>query len=169
MLIRPASDIRSSEITSEALYRNRREFLRTAAAAAVGTAATSLLPALAGDVAAQSPLSGLAKSSFSTTEPQTPFEDVTGYNNFYEFGTDKEDPARYAGRMKTRPWTVTVDGLVAKPAQYAIDDLVRLSQLEERVYRLRCPGISEGRSSVVNATYLALPSGSTRLMTSASG
>jgi sulfoxide reductase catalytic subunit YedY len=147
MLIRSAPDIRSSEITSEGLYRNRREFLRTAATAAAGAAAASVVPfALASAASAQTPLSSLGKSSLSTSEPLTAFEDVTGYNNFYEFGVDKEDPARYAGRLKTRPWTVKVDGLVARPAEYAIDDLLRLNQLEERVYRLRCV---EGWSMVI--------------------
>jgi sulfoxide reductase catalytic subunit YedY len=147
MLIKPASDIRSSEITSETLYRNRREFLRAAAATAAGATAASLLrmPLLA-EVAAQTPLADFRKSSLSTSEPLNKLEDITGYNNFYEFGTDKEDPARYAGRLKTRPWTVKVDGLVAKPAEYAIDDLVRLNQLEERIYRLRCV---EGWSMVI--------------------
>jgi len=147
MLIRSAPNIRSSEITSEGLYRNRREFLRTAATAAAGAAAASVVPfALASAASAQTHLPGLGKSSLSTSEPLTAFEDVTGYNNFYEFGVDKEDPARYAGRLKTRPWTVKVDGLVARPAEYAIDDLLGLNQLEERVYRLRCV---EGWSMVI--------------------
>jgi sulfoxide reductase catalytic subunit YedY len=147
MLIKSAPDIPSSEITSEVLYRNRREFLRTAAAATVGATAASLLPSpLVTGAAAQTPIGNVGKSPLSTSEPLTSFEDVTGYNNFYEFGVDKEDPARYAGRLKTRPWTVKVDGLVAKPADYAVDDLLRLNQLEERIYRLRCV---EGWSMVV--------------------
>ena len=147
MLINHATGIRSSEITSEALYRKRRDFLRTVAAAAVGTAAASLLRLpFDAEVAAQTPLANLKTSGLSTSEPVNKFEDITGYNNFYEFGTDKEDPARYAGQLKTRPWTVKVDGLVARPAEYAIDDLLRLNELEERIYRLRCV---EGWSMVI--------------------
>jgi sulfoxide reductase catalytic subunit YedY len=140
MLIRRASDIAPSEITSETLYRNRREFMRMFAAPAVGAALASVTAAGAARAAANpdTPLAGVRKSRFSTDEPVNSFEDITGYNNFYEFGVDKEDPRRYAGRLKVRPWTVKVDGHVGKPADYAIDDLVKEHQLEERIYRLRC-------------------------------
>jgi sulfoxide reductase catalytic subunit YedY len=135
MLITRAPDIPSREITDERLYHNRREFLRSVTAAATGAAAALCVPAPA---TAQSSLPRPRRSPLSTTEPANAFDDITGYNNFYEFGTDKEDPARHAGRLKTRPWTVKVDGHVARPADYAIDDLVELDRLEERVYRLRC-------------------------------
>jgi len=79
-------------------------------------------------------------------EKLTPYEDASGYNNFYEFGLDKGDPARYANKMKTRPWTVQVDGLVNKPRTFGIDDLLKLSPMEERIYRLRCV---EGWSMVI--------------------
>ncbi len=82
-------------------------------------------------------LSGYGKSMFSTEEKQNALKDIAGYNNFYEFGTDKGDPARYAGKLRTRPWTITVKGEVKKPKTYAIDDLLKFP-LEERVYRLRC-------------------------------
>lgn len=85
-------------------------------------------------------------SAFSTTEKETPLKHVTGYNNFYEFGTEKEDPAAYADRLQTRPWTVTVEGLVKKPKTFDIDQLLKLAPLEERIYRLRCV---EGWSMVI--------------------
>jgi sulfoxide reductase catalytic subunit YedY len=140
MLIRRAVDIKPSEITSETLYWNRREFMRMFAAPAVGAALASAAAATGPSAAAgaDAPLAGVRKSRFSTDEPVNSFEDITGYNNFYEFGVDKEDPRRYAGRLKVRPWTVKIDGHVGKPADYAIDDLVKEHQLEERIYRLRC-------------------------------
>jgi sulfoxide reductase catalytic subunit YedY len=135
MLIGRRPDIRPSEITDERLYLRRREFIRLGTAATVG-AATSLLGGLA---AAQTPIAAsIKKSAFSTDEPLNPFEHIVSYNNFYEFGIEKNDPQRLAGRMKTSPWTVKVDGLCAKPAEYAVDDLIKPHQLEERVYRLRC-------------------------------
>ena len=146
MLIRRAPDIPASEVTDERLYRSRRDFLRSATAAVVGATAASLVPPSGQVEAAAEPLASVKNGAFSTTEPPTRPADVTGYNNFYEFGTDKEDPARYGGRLRTRPWTVKVDGLVGKPADYAIDDLLKLNQLEERIYRLRCV---EGWSMVI--------------------
>jgi methionine sulfoxide reductase catalytic subunit len=73
-----------------------------------------------------------------TDEKLNSFEDITSYNNFYEFGTGKDDPARYAGRLKTSPWKVKIDGLCAKPAEYLLEDLIKPFELEERIYRLRC-------------------------------
>jgi sulfoxide reductase catalytic subunit YedY len=139
MLIRPPSDIRSSEITSEAHYGSRRAFIRAAAAAAAGAVAAGVeVPGVWAQGPGSAALSGVQPSPFSSTEPRTGFEEVTSYNNFYEFGLDKEDPRRYAGKLTTRPWTVKVDGLVKRPADYAIDDLIKMQRLEERVYRLRC-------------------------------
>jgi sulfoxide reductase catalytic subunit YedY len=148
MLIRRASDLHSSEITEESLYLNRRAFMKSVGLPLVGAATLPLAPAvgLVGPAAAQAPLQAARQPQFSTDEKLTPFDDVTGYNNFYEFGLDKEDPARYTGKLTTRPWTVKVDGHVAKPAEYALDDLLKLSTLEERVYRLRCV---EGWSMVI--------------------
>jgi sulfoxide reductase catalytic subunit YedY len=139
MLIGRASDIKSSEITSERLYVSRRAFIRAATAAVA--AAGAGLTAYAGAAEAQTALSGYRKLPFGplhTDEGLNSFEEITGYNNFYEFGSDKSDPQRYAGRLKTRPWTIKVDGLCDKPADYAIDDLIKDHALEERVYRLRC-------------------------------
>jgi sulfoxide reductase catalytic subunit YedY len=146
MLIRRPSDIKPSEITSPALYRDRREFIRAAAAlgAAGGLAAAGLLAA--GEARSAAKLADLKMSLFSTNETLTPFESVTNYNNFYEFGTDKEDPAAHAGKLKTRPWTVKVEGEVKKPKTFDIEELLKLAPLEERIYRMRCV---EGWSMVI--------------------
>ena len=147
MLIKRAPDMPASEITDERLYWGRRQFLRAVAGTAVGTATlwSPALPAVE-SLEAQASLQGLQKSGLSTTEEPNSFDDITSYNNFYEFGLDKEDPRRYAGRLKTRPWTIKVDGEVGKPAEYALDDLIKLNQLEERIYRFRCV---EGWSMVI--------------------
>jgi methionine sulfoxide reductase catalytic subunit len=139
-LIKTAADIRSSEITDERQYLDRRTFIRSASAALAGAAAMNFVPGApgAGAAFAQTPIPNLKKSPFNTDEPANKVEEITGYNNFYEFGLDKEDPARYAGKMKTRPWTVKIDGEVGKPGDYAIDDIMKMFPLEERIYRLRC-------------------------------
>ena len=149
MLIRRSAEISSSDITDEKIYLRRREFMRLAGAAAMGaaagpfvsacdggTSAKSLEPARVG--AGQTPLENIRPKVVTTDEKLNSFEDITSYNNFYEFGTGKNDPQRYAGRMKTSPWKVKIDGLCAKPADYALEDLIRPHQLEERIYRLRC-------------------------------
>jgi len=120
----------TSEITPEKIYRSRRQFIHLAA----GLSASALLP---GKVLAD-PLDKLDKHFAVPDEKLTSLEDVTHYNNFYEFGTDKESPSRYAHTLQTRPWTVSVEGEVHKPRQFDIDDLLKLATLEERVYRLRC-------------------------------
>lgn len=128
------SDVHPSEITPKAVYLDRRRFMQGAAAAGV---AATLAPAAA--FAEPAALQGVAKgSAFSTAETLTPLKDVTSYNNFYEFGLDKGDPARYAPAMRTRPWTVAVGGEVGRPGTYDVDDLIRPNRLEERIYRLRC-------------------------------
>ena len=138
MLIKRRADIASSDITPKRIYEKRRRLMKLAGGAAL--LGTGLLPAVAR--AAEEKPAGLAKlkaakSSLSTNEAPTVYKYVTGYNNYYEFGTDKEDPAHNAGRLKVRPWTLAVDGEVAKPRTFAIDDLLKFP-LEERVYRLRC-------------------------------
>jgi len=140
MLIRKTPEIPSSEITPEHLYYSRRDFIRTAATAVAGAAAAGTVSACGVDdeALAQAGFANLGRSPFSTSEKQNTFEEITTYNNFYEFGTDKSDPARYAGRLKVSPWKVTVDGLVHKPADYNVEDIIRTASLEERVYRLRC-------------------------------
>ena len=115
MLTRHGPKIPTSEITPKAVWLRRRDLL--AGAAALGIAGSIAEPALAATLAA-------AKSPLSTDEPPTPLEDITTYNNFYEFGTDKGDPARNAGALTTQPWTVKVDGMVAKPGDYRLEDLL---------------------------------------------
>jgi sulfoxide reductase catalytic subunit YedY len=152
MLIKRRSEIPSSDITDEGVYVRRREFLRMAGGAAMAAAAAPLL-ACSGEPAAahprvsdgddafavpQSPLTGYKEKAIVTDEKLNTFEEITGYNNFYEFGTGKEDPKRYGGSLKTSPWTVKVDGLCNKPADYHLEDLIKPIQLEERIYRLRC-------------------------------
>ena len=140
MLIRKPDDIRSSEITDKAVYLNRRQFMARASAAATALGAGMLAPdllGLAGEAHAAAKLAAAGNSPFSTDEPRTPLDDVTGYNNFYEFGTDKSDPARNAKDFKTRPWTVEVEGEVNRPRTFDIEELLKMP-LEERVYRLRC-------------------------------
>jgi sulfoxide reductase catalytic subunit YedY len=141
-----------SEITPRAVYRSRRRLLQQAAAGALGsglalwaardalaqTTRPNKLPPLAG---ARSALSGAL-----TMEKLTAYNHVTGYNNFYEFGTEKSDPAANAGSLKPRPWTVAVEGEVLKPGRFDIDALLKLAPMEERIYRLRCV---EGWSMVI--------------------
>ncbi len=145
MLIRRASDIRPSEITDERLYVRRREFLQTFGLAAAGVAAGGLRLDAQGD--ARPPrLPDVRPGPFGTSEAKTPYETVTTYNNFYEFGTDKASPAQLARAFKPRPWKVKVDGECAQPADYDLDDLLKPHALEERVYRMRCV---EGWSMVI--------------------
>ena len=135
MLIRRPADIPSSEITDERLYFDRREFLRKAGLAAAAAAASVALPSAA-CAKTEEPVQGGGSGDLKAE--LTPWEDVTGYNNFYEFGTDKDDPARNAKNFRTKPWTVRVDGLVAKPADYQLEDFIKPHKLEERIYRHRC-------------------------------
>jgi sulfoxide reductase catalytic subunit YedY len=128
MLIRPPSPIKPSEITPRALYLSRRQLI-------LGAAAFGLVPA----ALSAAPLPNVAKSGYVLEDKLTPFKDVTGYNNFYEYGLNKEDPAANApARLKTRPWTITVDGACDRPGVIEIEQLIRDSRLEERVYRHRC-------------------------------
>src|SRR4029078_5068944 len=92
----------------------------------------------AAPAAAQTPLPGVTKKMVTTTEPLNKFEEITGYHNYYEYGMRKGDPAKYAGQLKTSPWTVKIDGLCNKPGDYHLDDLIKTADLEERVYSFRC-------------------------------
>lgn len=123
--------INPSEITPRDLFYARRQFMQMAAGA---TLAALLPPA----VWAGSKLKDVKKSGYSVNEELTPYKSVTQYNNFYEFGTSKEDPAENAGTLKTHPWTVSVEGEVHKPKVFAIEELLKMAPLEERIYRLRC-------------------------------
>jgi methionine sulfoxide reductase catalytic subunit len=149
MLIKKTDDIRSSEITPKDLYLNRRKFLAGAAmagaAAAAGLGLKELL-APSSTVQAGEKINGIQKSPFSTTEKVTPYNDVTHYNNYYEFSTEKEEPADLAKNFKTRPWTVTIDGDVPKKQLLDVDSIMKFAASEERIYRHRCV---EGWSIVV--------------------
>lgn len=139
MLIRiaKASDVKPSEITPKAIYDDRRRFLKTAAVAGLGIAAGQLLPTAPAWSAGRK-LDGVVKGPFGTTEEETSMMSATSYNNFYEFGVDKTDPARNSKAFKPEPWTVTVAGHCAKPGTYAYEDVIRGETLEERIYRIRC-------------------------------
>jgi sulfoxide reductase catalytic subunit YedY len=141
MLIRRAPDIKSSEITAPHVYLNRRAFI-------MGIGALALTPACtdAATPATGQPLKAPRNEAFTLEDAPTKFESASTYNNFYEFGVNKDDPARLAHTLKPRPWTVSVEGHIAKPKAYDIDELLRLFPLEERVYRLRCV---EGWSMVI--------------------
>jgi len=125
MLIKQAPDVRSSEITPRHLYIDRRSFL-AGAVLAVGNARAGVK------------LETIGKSPFSTAEKVTPYNDVTHYNNYYEFGTGKEQPAQLAQKLKTSPWTVKVEGAVDKPQVFDMDAIMKMAPLEERIYRHRC-------------------------------
>jgi sulfoxide reductase catalytic subunit YedY len=138
MLIRRSPDLRWSDVTPKADYLRRREFMRAAAVPLIAGGA-ALLPSARVDAQGRGAKLAFGKSPLSTTgEELTPYDDITTYNNFYEFGVDKDSPAANAGRLRTRPWTVTIGGEVAKGGQFAIDDLLKAHKLEERIYRLRC-------------------------------
>ncbi len=152
MLIKKPSDILASEITPRDLYLRRREFLRRAAALGV---AGSMLP-IAGSAFAQTaaPVTQQGKLpklpgkpfSLSVTEKPTPYKDVVTYNNYYEFGTDKDQPAQNAHKLRTRPWSVAIEGEVKNRKPIDVEDLLKLAPMEERIYRMRCV---EGWSMVI--------------------
>jgi len=153
MLIRKPDEISSSEITPKSTYLNRRSFLTGAAvagsAAVAGIAVHSLGNRLADPAVvaeANAKIDGIQKSPFSTTEKQNSYKDVSNYNNFYEFSTDKYEPANLAKDFKTRPWTVTIDGEVKKKQVLDVDTIMKMAAPEERIYRHRCV---EGWSIVV--------------------
>src|SRR5438270_12776224 len=149
MLIKKAADIHSSEITSKSLYLNRRKFLAgtaIAGAAALGGSAISRLSSPSTIAQANAKIDGIHKNSFSTAEKITPFKDVANYNNYYEFSTDKYEPAGLAKGFKTRPWTITIDGHVKKKQVLDADTIIKMAAPEERIYRHRCV---EGWSIVV--------------------
>jgi len=140
----------SSEITPERLFTDRRRFLRNAAlftATAAGAGGgllwlTGGLHRTRGKVEKAAPAGAPAAASsfgpYDTTEPKTPYADVTGYNNFYEFGSSKDDPARFAASLRTRPWTVVVEGEVLRPRTWDVDALLAAFPMQDRVYRMRC-------------------------------
>jgi sulfoxide reductase catalytic subunit YedY len=149
MLIKEKQQVPSSEITPRSLYLNRRKFLAgTAVAGAAALAGFGIgeIASPSAVVEANTKIDGVKKSNFSTTETITPYKDVTNYNNYYEFSTDKYEPADLAKNFRTRPWTVTIDGLVKKKQVLDVDTIIKMAAPEERIYRHRCV---EGWSIVV--------------------
>jgi len=151
MLIKKAADIVSSEITPKSLYLDRRKFL--AGSALVGAAAMAGVgvrelasPSMTAVADGNAKIDGIQKSPFSTNEAITPYKDVTNYNNYYEFSTDKYGPAGLSKNLRTRPWTVTIDGHVKKKQVLDVDTIIKMAAPEERIYRHRCV---EGWSIVV--------------------
>ncbi|WP_020410243.1 protein-methionine-sulfoxide reductase catalytic subunit MsrP [Hahella ganghwensis] len=148
MLIKQPLDIRPSDITDEKVYLSRRQFMRSTAAVVAAGAAPALLSqgVLARENASrqvwvrkiEAQIAAARKSPFSTSEEKTPFDDVLEYNNFYEFGTSKSDPYENSEQFEIQPWAIKVEGACHKPGTYHLEDLVKESQLEERIYRLRC-------------------------------
>jgi sulfoxide reductase catalytic subunit YedY len=138
-LIKSSRLISESEVTPYEIYQQRRNFIKTGIAMAAAVA----FPSIAESKLA---LGKFVSSPFSTDEEKTPFKDVTTYNNFYEFGTAKSDPARHAHKLVTDPWSIAIEGAVEKPGTYTLEDILKPHALEERIYRLRCV---EGWSMVI--------------------
>jgi sulfoxide reductase catalytic subunit YedY len=141
MLVRKAPELTYRDITPKSVYFDRRRFLQGMGLAGVAAATgRGLLNLVSPSITAQATtkLTGLGKSQFSTDEKQTPYNDVTHYNNFYEFGSDKSDPANNSQKFRTSPWNVSVEGEVSKPRKFTMDEILKLAPLEERIYRHRC-------------------------------
>jgi len=143
MLIRKSADLTESDVTPYAVYQQRRQFMRQGLALSALAVAGGLF---ARRGAANVELGNFKPGKYGTDEDKTPYEDVTTYNNFYEFGVDKSDPAQYADRLQTDPWSVTIAGAVEKAGTYTLEDILKPHPLEERIYRLRCV---EGWSMVI--------------------
>ena len=146
MLILHRPDIPPSEITPSAVYGARRDFLRglTLGLGAAGLGLTGSSPAATGE---RTRFEAVTPGPFSASDEKiTPYASVTEYGNFYEFGPDKDSPARHAHRLRTRPWTVSIEGEVKAPKTFAIEDMLKWAPLEERIYRMRCV---EGWSAVI--------------------
>ena len=137
MLIKKPSDIRPSEITSYDNYLNRRDFIRAGAMAGGSLLAASALGAVIpkGQLAK---LNNVRNSPFSTDEAPNSYDDITTYNNYYEFGTGKDEPVVHARDFEPRPWTISVEGHAEKTGTFDLDDFVKPFDLEERIYRMRC-------------------------------
>jgi sulfoxide reductase catalytic subunit YedY len=139
--MRKFGDLTEADITPKSTYLNRRQLLRAigiAGATVIGSKVVSRLAFPPAQVRAGTKLSVTVKSPFSTSEKMSSFNDVTHYNNFYEFGTDKGDPSRNAQNFRTSPWSVSIEGEVRKPVKLSMDDILKLAPLEERIYRHRC-------------------------------
>ncbi|NKA17062.1 MAG: protein-methionine-sulfoxide reductase catalytic subunit MsrP, partial [Alphaproteobacteria bacterium] len=139
--------IKSADITPKEVFQNRRNLLKILTLGSLAVGFSSSLQSNAFAVGeSNKKLKAKFNKKYSVNDKQTSFKDATTYNNFYEFGMDKDDPARYAKSLITRPWTVSVEGLVQKPQVFDFDSLIKLSDMEERVYRMRCV---EGWSMVI--------------------
>ena len=145
MLIKRPDDIKSSEITDESLYYNRRQFIKQGSIALAGAAVASLVPAEL-RAGSQDRWPKGKKGEYDTDEEVNTFKELTTYNNYYEFGTDKSDPAEYSQNFKTSPWKVAVEGEVKHPNVYNLEDLLKPFSVEDRIYRHRCV---EGWSMVI--------------------
>src|SRR5271156_2816738 len=161
MLIKKKPELSYSDVTPKGLYVGRRNFLFGAAAVYGAFVAYKKIPRLlAGPGTGSTPVKipGLTKWPYSTTEKENPLEDATHYNNFYEFGTGKTDPAENAKNFVTRPWTLSVEGEVKKPRKFSMDEIMKLAPLEQRIYRHRCveawsivvPWIGYSLSTIIN-------------------
>jgi sulfoxide reductase catalytic subunit YedY len=140
MLIKRTPVLTYADVTPRRLYSNRREFLASLAAVGAVGSLNKFMRFVSNPGAGAVPvkLNSVIKGPYTTDEKPTPFEDVTRYNNFYEFGTGKEEPAQNARSFQTSPWVVSVDGEVKKPRKFSMDDIMNLAPLEERIYRHRC-------------------------------
>jgi sulfoxide reductase catalytic subunit YedY len=141
MLIRRKPELTYADVTPKEIYFNRRKFLKAmGVAGAVAFTGGNLLELASPSrtVYAGAKFPNLIKSPFSTTEKETPYQDVTHYNNFYEFGIDKDAPAKNAQKFRTSPWTVSVEGEVKTKRKFTMDEILKLAPLEERIYRHRC-------------------------------
>jgi len=137
MLIKKPADIRPSEITSKDNYLNRRDFMRAGSIAGASALAGPALGAIVPDER-RAKLPDVTSSEFSTNEAANSYDHVTTYNNFYEFGTGKDDPARYSGDFDPQPWSITIDGHAEKTGTFHFEDFIKPFNLEERIYRMRC-------------------------------
>lgn len=140
IIIQKPSNIKTSEITPKSVYLDRRKFMQRAIATSLLFSVDAMLPAWA------KKWPDLKKSAFSTSDTLNSLEDITTYNNFYEFGTDKKDPYKNAKEFNPRPWSITVEGECNKTGSYDLEDFIKDNTLEERIYRLRCV---EGWSMVI--------------------
>ena len=132
------SDVKESQITDEELYNDRRKFLQSTASITTAIAIAPTLSLWPGQGNADIDFDNISKSEFSASEELTPIDAITGYNNFYELGTDKGDPKRNAHYLKVKPWSILVGGECNKPGEYDLEEFISPAKLEERIYRLRC-------------------------------
>ena len=143
MLIKQANEVHPSDITPENVYLNRRAFIRIASAAGIGLASSVVFPQL---LDGQDRWPQGKKGPYDVDDEVNKYRDITTYNNFYEFGVDKSDPSENSGSFRPKPWTVRIEGEVKKPATYSLEDIVKPSKIEDRIYRHRCV---EGWSMVI--------------------